>query len=170
MAFIAPILPFLSIAAGVVGAATSVIGGVQASSEAKQQAKILEKQGQTVLTQSAAEQSRVRRAGRRVLAEQRAAIGQAGIGFGGTSRDLMLDSATDLEMDVATVGYRGQLEASGLSQQAAQERARSKSALMGGLAGGIGSLVGAAADYGAATYQPSGVKPARYGNPGARGA
>lgn len=137
-------------------AATAVVGGIQAISQgfaqaatASANADLLRDQATTTANLTAAQEAEVRRRGRRVLGEQRAAIAESGTGFGGANADLMRQSATDLEMDALNVRYQGYLQRRGLTNQAKmtewQGRQAKRSALIGGglsILGGTGLYLG----------------------------
>lgn len=64
--------------------------------------------------QTSAAEEMQRREGRRNLASQRAAIAQSGVGFLGSSADIMRQSTAAAELDALNVRYAGDLERMGI--------------------------------------------------------
>lgn len=99
--------------------------GQQQSAAMKQQAeaeernqRLLTEQARTARQQAGLDEEAQRRQNRQFLATQRAAIGQSGIGFGGTPGLLQEDSAMQAELDALNIRYGGELQASNLLNQA----------------------------------------------------
>lgn len=89
----------------------------QADAELRNQA-LLTEQARVARQQAGAEEEAQRRQNRQLLATQRAAIGQAGIGFGGTPGLLHEDTAMQAELDALNIRYGGEQQASSLLNQA----------------------------------------------------
>lgn len=64
--------------------------------------------------QTSAREEQVRRAARRALGSQRAAVAQSGTGMGGSNAALMSQSAGSAELDALNVRYAGTLERLGI--------------------------------------------------------
>lgn len=85
---------------------------------AARNAALLRGQASLARQQAGADEEAQRREAKRVLGTQRAAIGQSGIGFGGTAGQLIEDSAVQAELDALNIRYGGELQASELAEQA----------------------------------------------------
>lgn len=64
--------------------------------------------------QTSAREEQQRRESRQLLGTQRAAIAQSGVGFGGSSADIMRQSAASAELDALNIRYAGDLERMGI--------------------------------------------------------
>lgn len=131
------------------GNAQAAAANQQAATAARNQ-KLLEEQARTARQQAGAEEESQRREARRQLGRQSAAIGQAGIGFGGTAGLLQEDSAIQAELDALNIRYGGEKQAESLlnqSQFAGNEasilRGNAKQAQRAGLIGAGTSLLSA---------------------------
>lgn len=89
----------------------------------------------------------VRRQGRQAMGALRAALGQAGIGYGGSARDIMRESAGNAEYDAMIARYEGLVEArgytaEGMAYDAAASNAKraATGAVLGGVLGTVGSV------------------------------
>lgn len=122
--------------------------------------------------QANAREEQQRRQARQVLGKQRAAVAQAGIGFGGSALDIMEQSATFAELDALTIRYEGDLKAKGLLAEAeydkysgqvamamgkAQKKAAYVSAAASMLSGAAGAYKGFSAGSTAGTAGGSGI-------------
>lgn len=117
---------------------------------ASRNAQLQRTQAATARQQAGAQEEAQRRDARRFLGTQRAAIGQAGIGTGGTVADLLEDSAVQSELDALNIRYGGELQASELFNQAGMSdaeaqilRANAKAAKRAGTIGAATSLLSA---------------------------
>ena len=70
---------------------------------------------------SAAEEAQ-RRSARQVLGAERAGIAQAGVGFGGSSLDVMRRSTANAELDALNIRYAGDLERYGILNKIEMEK------------------------------------------------
>lgn len=162
MAFLAPIMPFLSIASGVVGAIGTLSQAGAASATAQSQAQaaqynatIERQRADAALQQADAQEEQSRRNSRKVIGAQRAALVENGIGLdSGTGSDLVQDSTLNAEMDALNIRYQGQLNARGFNAQAALDdysseaaKSRADSALTAGFFGAASSVLTGAGDY-----------------------
>lgn len=101
------------------GQAQAAAANQQADIE-KQNEKLLRDQARVARQQAGAEEESQRRQARQLLSSQRAAIGQSGIGYGGTAGLLMEDSAMQAELDALNIRYGGEMQASNILNQAGQ--------------------------------------------------
>jgi hypothetical protein len=67
-----------------------------------------------VAQQTSAREEQQRRESRQLLGTQRAAIGQSGVGYGGSSADIIRQSTVSAELDSLNVRYAGDLERMGI--------------------------------------------------------
>lgn len=67
-----------------------------------------------VAQQTSAREEQQRRESRQLLGTQRAAIGQSGVGYGGSSADIIRQSTASAELDSLNVRYAGDLERMGI--------------------------------------------------------
>lgn len=84
----------------------------------KGEAKMTESEARSVGQQTVAAVDAQRREGREFMARQAAAIGESGIGYGGSSAEVMQQSAIDAELDALNIRYQGELRRQGLKTQA----------------------------------------------------
>lgn len=64
--------------------------------------------------QTGAREEQSRREARQLLGSQRAAIAQSGVGFGGSSADIIKQSTMNAELDALNIRYAGDLERMGI--------------------------------------------------------
>lgn len=119
-------LPFIVAGVSAYGA---IAQGQQQEQALKQQAatasknsRLLEEQARTARIQAGMEEEAQRKEARRLIGSQSAAIGQAGIGFGGTPGLLQEDTALQAELDALNIRYGGEQQAKSLLNQAGSER------------------------------------------------
>lgn len=152
----------------IVSAASSIIGGFAAQSQADAQAGALRQQAKTEAQIANAEEERIRRANRADLGRQRAAIAQAGTGgFSGSALDVIRDSTVNAELDALAARFRGQSRSHALRTQAAFTEQEGKNALFGGFIGAGTSLLSGASGFGNFGGSSGGFAPR--GNPFGRG-
>lgn len=146
MAFIVPFIPYITAAIGAVGA---IQQGQQAKVSAEYNAKQQEVSADITRRQAGEREQMQRNEARKLLGKQKAAIAESGVGFGGSSQDIYLQSAQDAELDALNLRYAGELEARGLIEQSkitrmeGRERARQSGyqavdSVLGGVAKGYG--------------------------------
>lgn len=123
----------LMIAGGVMGAMGQYQQGREQESALKQQARLAQRnalaaetQARTARQQAGREEETLRKQARQQIGQQSAAIGQSGIGYGGTAGLLQEDSAVQAELDALNIRYGGELEAGSLLDQAKMQRYESK--------------------------------------------
>jgi hypothetical protein len=157
--------------ASAVGAVGSYSAGRTQEKAAGHQAKLME-QNAAIERQNAVTASQIanekedqqRRAARQALGSQAAAQAQAGVGLGGSTRDIAEQSAIAAEMDALGIRYEGEmtrrahmLRADDLEANAKITRYQGRAARRAGnLSAGVGLLMAGAYGYGAA----GGFKPA----------
>lgn len=129
-----------------VTAATTVASGVQQSKQADAEAELASNNAKAAAQQASAAEDAQRRRGRSILARQRAAIAESGIGFGGSSETLQQDSAVQAELDALNVRYEGRMRGLGFQTDANIARQRSTNAMAGGYLAASGQLLGGSAD------------------------
>jgi len=97
--------------------------------------------------QGGAREEAQRRKAREVLGSQAAAFAQAGTGTGGSSADIMKQSATNAELDAMMISYESGLKATGMKNQAESEIYAGKVAKRAGYFGAVNSVLGGASNY-----------------------
>jgi hypothetical protein len=160
----------------VASSAMSAIGAIQQGEAAQAQAQaeanaarrnalIKEMQAGVERQQANIREEQQRRQARGLLGRQRAAVAQAGIGFGGSALDVMEDSANKAELDSLTIRYEGDLRSRGLLADAESDRYAAEVAIVKGknakkaayISAGASILSGAAAGYGGFTGSTAGT-------------
>ncbi len=129
-----------------VSAGTAVASGVQQQRVMEADSETAAKNAEIAAQQASAAEDAQRRRGRSILARQRAAIAESGIGFGGSSERLQQDSAVQAELDALNVRYEGRLRGLGLQSEARMARSRGRGAMAGGFLSAAGELLGGYAD------------------------
>lgn len=122
----------------------------QQRTSAEYQAKVDEVNATVTRQQTNAEEEQRRRAMAMELGRNRAAAYESGFNPGGGSfLNLLTDSAAEMELDVLTARYRGQLEALGLQTDADVNRRNAKAATRTGYLNAFSTLYGGQmrADY-----------------------
>lgn len=125
-------------------------GAMQYNSVVKQQ------NAELAVQQAGAREVQQRRNARQLLAQQRAALAQAGIGVGfGSALDVEEQSAIRAEMDALNIRYEGELQARGLLAAAQQDvfqgdmaRSAGRNAQTASYISAGASLLSGAAQYG----------------------
>jgi hypothetical protein len=85
---------------------------------------VLKQNSQQALAESGAAVEAQSRNIQQLMGRQRAAIAQAGGGFGGSAEDVARQSAAEAELDLLNTQYEGQMRSRGLLAEAQQERFR----------------------------------------------
>lgn len=136
--------------AAIGGGAVQGLGALASYQSARGEAQILKDQSLATATQTARAEEATRRQSAEFLSKQSAAIGESGIGFGGSSADLIRQSAIDAELDALNVRYEGMSRARGLMTQSRLTKKAAKTNLMLGLLGAAtdtGGGIGRAKHY-----------------------
>ncbi len=142
------------------GTAVQAIGAIQQGNAQaaayKQDAANADTNAQIATAQGAERANRVRQRARRILAEQRAALGESGVvAETGSNLSLVQDSATQAELDALSERYAARLETLGFQSQADQYRQQASQARVGGYTSAVGALLGGAASYGSFATRPT---------------
>ena len=147
----------IPVALAAVSAGSAIMQGVGQSNQMEGQAgqsdynaTLLNRNADIVNQQTnAAEDLQRRRAGS-VLASQRAAIAQGGLGTGGSMGAIAAQSGRDAEMDALNIRYEGGLRETSLREEATQQNWQAKQLRKGAKLALATSFLGAAASgYGA---------------------
>lgn len=116
----------MQMAGGAFNAVGALIQGRQARNEIDVQRdiqqfnnKVTEQNAALAGQQASAREEQQRRESRNILGTQRAAIAQSGVGFGGSSADIIRQSETSAELDALNIRYAGVLERMGLLNELA---------------------------------------------------
>jgi len=146
----------LLIGGSVLGAAGSVIGGIQAQQQADYQAKVQRRQAEEARAASQREAIRRAREARYVLSRQQAiAAASGGSATDPTVLDLMGDVAGEGEYQKAAALYEGNARGSSLEAQAALNRMAGRQAMLGGFVNAGTTLLSGASQW--ARYRNTGV-------------
>lgn len=129
-----------------VSGGTTLASGYQQSQVAEAESDLAKENAKAAAEQASAAEDATRRRNRSILARQRAAIAESGIGFGGSSETLQQDSAVQAELDALNIRYEGRLRGLGFQTDANVARQRSRNAMAGGALSTAGQLLGGAAD------------------------
>ena len=136
------------IAAGVSAYAQSEQAAAQ-ERQAKYNRKVAENQAQAATNAALVSEDIQREHDQRILAQQRALVGGAGLTTEGSELLVMIDSAKQAELDAVRVRYGGELQAGGLEDQAALFGFSGRQARRAGqIAVGTTLLTGASSAYG----------------------
>lgn len=131
---------------GVLSTAMSVIGTLaSAKSEAdaaKYNAKVATQQAGQVASAANQQEEAQRRKARIFQGEQRAAISESGTGLGGSNLDIERQSEVMQELDALNIRYEGNVQRTGLLNQAALYKSQAKGAMTKGLISAAGTLFG----------------------------
>lgn len=105
--------------------------------------------------QTSAREEALRRDARKVLGAERAGIAQSGVGFGGSSLDVMRRSTAAAELDALNIRYAGDLERTGILNQIEMReynnrllKLRGKQVMRMRWGAALGNLFGGAGGYG----------------------
>lgn len=127
-------------------AGTTAVSGYQQSQQAEAEADLASKNATAAAEQAAQAEDATRRRNRSILARQRAAIAESGIGFGGSSETLQQTSAVQAELDALNIRYEGRMRGLGFQADANIARQRGRNAMTGGALSASGQLLGGYAD------------------------
>jgi hypothetical protein len=126
---------------------SGIVGGVSSAQAASAQARADTGQAAIASAQADAREEQDRRQGRQQLGAQIANTAQSGIGFTQTAKDSLDQMAANTSLDALNDRYDGTLKRTSLLNDAAQQRAKAKSAwINAGLSAG-GQALKAAAPY-----------------------
>lgn len=145
MAFLPAVLPYLA-------AGATAYSYAQKSAASSYNAKVDANERDLSINQANAQEGQVRRAGREALDRQSAAFGAAGVGYGGSSKGALDQSAINQEEDALSTRYKGAITAYGYGVNAGIQRAQAKDY---GVMAGAALLKGLGSNYSYAPAQPS---------------
>lgn len=131
----------LTVASGVVSAAGAMAQGEAQANAAEYEGLVADRNAKIARNQAAVEQEDQRRENLRQLGAVRAAYGASGIEMSGSPLDVLSDTALEQELDVARIGYRGELKAIGEGDKANLARAEADNARSAGAIGAVGSVL-----------------------------
>lgn len=167
----------LQIVTGAMSLASGIMGSSSAKKEAKRKArairqmadynaKVKEMEARSVRKTMGAETTRAYKSKRRQMASQRAAYSKTGAVSSGTPMAVMLEQATEMEIDIQNQRRNRLLQEQNLKQQAktgryvgemqaqtaiAEGKAAARASLLGGIAGAVGGFGGALGNIKGAT-------------------
>lgn len=129
------------------GPALSAAGQIQQAQTAKAvgvyNQRLARRDAAIARDQTAAEVTRQQRVARRVEGAARAAYGASGVSLEGSPLDVLQDNATQAELDVLTLKYRGELRAQGYEQTGSLARFQGDRAAQAGYLKAAGTLLNA---------------------------
>ena len=142
MAFIVPFIPYI------VGAVGAVYTAKQQANASEYRAQVDENNATLTRQQTAAEEEGKRRQMAVQMGSLRASAIETGFDANtGSLATLQAKTAGEMELDVLTSRYRGELEAIGLQQDADMGRSNAKAAMTSGYLSAFGSLASGGANY-----------------------
>lgn len=131
----ASMAPALQVAGTVLGAGSSILGGIASANAANATAQLKEMQAVQAQDQAALKASEVSRRTKQTLAASRAGAQQNGFELSGSVGDLLGQAETQGNMDYLTAIYDGSSRATGLRNEASAARAQGQGAMLGGIIG-----------------------------------
>jgi len=131
----ASMAPALQVAGTVLGAGSSILGGIASANAADATAQLKEMQAVQAQDQAALKASEVSRRTKQTLAASRAGAQQNGFELSGSVGDLLGQAETQGNMDYLTAIYDGSSRATGLRNEASAARAQGRGAMLGGIIG-----------------------------------
>lgn len=136
-------LPLILMAAGTtMSAIGQVRAGKQQAAAEEYNARVAESQIKAVQTASASEQAKLNRQKSQMLSSQRAAYAKAGVRLDeGSPLEVMADTATEYELDLATSRYNANVQTNQLQSEANYRRQVGKQAKMSGYYGAGATLL-----------------------------
>jgi len=132
---------WVGVALQVVGAASSIYGGMQGKKEAEYNAELYEKKAEQVDVQARIEAGQYDRAKRQLKGTSIANTAKAGLAMGGSPLAVMIDSLAQLEMDKQIGQYNLQMEKTFTQSQAQAYKLQGKRAMTSGLVSGFSQLM-----------------------------
>ncbi len=134
-----------------------VMAGNAAKAAGDANAAMMRQEAGMAREQGGARQETQLRRARELLGKQRAAIGQAGIGWGGSADDILDQSETNAMLDTMNIGYEAELQARGLMNRASLTEREGKQARQAAYLKAGTSLLTGAANYAGTGF--SGTQP-----------
>lgn len=145
MAFLPAVLPYLA-------AGATAYGYAKQSQASDYNARVDANERDLSINQANAQEGQVRRAGREALDRQSAAFGAAGVGYGGSSKGALDQSAINQETDALNTRYKGAITGYGYGVESGIARGQAKDY---GVMAGAALLKGLGSNYSYAPAQPS---------------
>lgn len=140
----------LELIGGLIGAAGSIVGGINANNAAQAEAAQMEERGKEEFAASQREAEAKRREGALLNSRTQALAAASGAGADApTIVKLMTDTAGQAELNAQTELYGGRQRQKGLRDSAAARRTEGQAALIGSVFDAGGTAFGAASKYGA---------------------
>jgi hypothetical protein len=133
--------PALGLIGGLVSAVGSIASGAAQQSAANAQASAYERQAYNERQAALYNASRQREKAVELIAQQRVGFLDTGISLMGTPMNILEDTTTETEMDVAAIKYNGEIKAQNFEMQADIYRMKGENAMMGGLIGSIAPVI-----------------------------
>jgi hypothetical protein len=146
--------PAMMLVGAGLSAASSVIGGMQTSANAKTEAQFNRRQAGLERLSGAYDIKNLDRKGQRLQGEQIAAIGASGTTMGGSNLDLLADSAKEVELDKGAIRWNTAIKAKNYEYQAKVDDQNAKQAMIGGYMGAAVPLIQAGTKLTSAYYTP----------------
>lgn len=129
-----------------IGAASSVMGGIEANKQAQYNARVAEISGQQALSAAGVEAGQKRKATERLQGTVRARAAANGLEVGdGSPLEVLLENASEGELDALWSEHAGKVADSRYRSQATLDRRRGKQAEFAGYVGAAQQVLGAAA-------------------------
>jgi hypothetical protein len=151
MAFAAAAIPIITAVSGAMAAVGTYVQAQERASADRFNADVADRNAMLSRRAAAIESEDKSREHRRTLGRIRANYGANGTGGAGTSLDVLEDATTEAQFDIDKIKYDGELQAIGLTDQAAQYRhsaaATSATAPLGLAAGLLSAGAGGTNDY-----------------------
>jgi hypothetical protein len=132
-----------SIAQGVTGAISAIMGAQARSAQAQYNAEIAKRNEQLALQSTASQIEDKQREQRRQIGSIRAAYGASGLELAGSPLDVLEDTATEQQYDLAKVEHTGRMKALGYKDQQNQFEAQASNELAAAPIAALGSIFSA---------------------------
>lgn len=126
-------IAFVSFAA--ISAVSSVVGGIAGNQAAKDEARLLDEQGQLAQSEAQAEAQRKANENRKFLKRQKLAFLKSGVTLEGSPLFTLETTLEEGQEEVTAIAKRGGAQARLFSQKASQARGAGRSALVSGIGG-----------------------------------
>lgn len=135
---IAAVAAVAGLASAGVGAYQSMSNASAQSDAAKYNAQVAENNAKQAQMEADAEAQKIRSRNRRIIASQKAQFAASGVQITGTVTDVMVDSATQGELDAMSAEYAGEVRSKALQSQAELDRKAASNASKAGIFGTAG--------------------------------
>lgn len=136
----------MALVLGIAGGVISAMGAIQSANAqaaaADYNKEVAKANKRTVHAQTEREIEDRQLENRRQLGSMRAAYGANGLQMEGSPLDVMDDTATEMNYDIAKVKFQGAMQEEGYDRQAALYKLEAKSAKQAGTIGAASALIG----------------------------